>query len=322
MSQRRNDALIPEFWSAPKGLRSLQVAVRCPAARNRRDRTAPAAQTCVNAHSRRGSGSPATRRLSGSTRLNCRFDRAAAYRMRSTSGSAICAQPVVDLPAGRARVSGHRVRQVPVQSGLYRQRRHPREQPECVGRRAIPRGSARGCRHIPRPPPASPPPPPCPGLVPNLRPVTSPRCPVAEVRHRAGAPHVLVRMSSARLSLTMLRIFSWVGRSIQAGSRSFTTMRPSSIGVAAVAAARSSRGARIRVRPQTKAPARAGFFRMAETAEAVARGWHGSPCGSRCGVCQTSCPPVSCGVSDFRGAYFGFRVEPDGSGGLPVSGFS
>jgi hypothetical protein len=164
MSQRRNDALIPEFWSAPKGLRSLQVAVRCPAARNRRDRTAPAAQTCVNAHSRRGSGSPATRRLSGSTRLNCRFDRAAAYRMRSTSGSAICAQPVVDLPAGRARVSGHRVRQVPVQSGLYRQRRHPREQPECVGRRAIPRGSARGCRHIPRPPP----PPPRLPLVPDL----------------------------------------------------------------------------------------------------------------------------------------------------------
>jgi|GEM_PF-2419725 len=34
-----------------------------------------------------------------------------------------------------------------------------------------------------------------------------------------------------------------------------------------------------RVRPQTKAPARAGFFRMAETAEAVAHGWHGSPCG-------------------------------------------
>ncbi|SFL38758.1 hypothetical protein SAMN04488004_11681 [Loktanella salsilacus] len=24
------------------------------------------------------------------------------------------------------------------------------------------------------------------------------------------------------------------------------------------------------------------------------------------GVCQTCCPPISCGVSDFRGADFGF----------------
>jgi IS5 family transposase len=40
------------------------------------------------------------------------------------------------------------------------------------------------------------------------------------------------------------------------------------------------------------------------------------------GVCQTSCPPISCGVSDFRGADFVFGVEPDGSGGLPVAGFA
>jgi hypothetical protein len=40
------------------------------------------------------------------------------------------------------------------------------------------------------------------------------------------------------------------------------------------------------------------------------------------GVCQTSCPPISCGVSDFRVAGYGFWVEPDGSGGLPVAGFA
>ena len=40
------------------------------------------------------------------------------------------------------------------------------------------------------------------------------------------------------------------------------------------------------------------------------------------GVCQTSCPPISCGVSDFGGAVVAFRVQPDGSGGLPVAGFS
>jgi hypothetical protein len=40
------------------------------------------------------------------------------------------------------------------------------------------------------------------------------------------------------------------------------------------------------------------------------------------GVCQTSCPPISCGVSDFRGADFVFGVEPDGSGGSPVPGFA
>jgi hypothetical protein len=43
---------------------------------------------------------------------------------------------------------------------------------------------------------------------------------------------------------------------------------------------------------------------------------------ARGGVCQTSCPAISCGVSDFRGADFGFGVEPDGSGGLPVAGFA
>ena len=40
------------------------------------------------------------------------------------------------------------------------------------------------------------------------------------------------------------------------------------------------------------------------------------------GVCQRSCPPISCGVSDFRGADFVFGVESDGSGGLPVAGFA
>jgi len=42
----------------------------------------------------------------------------------------------------------------------------------------------------------------------------------------------------------------------------------------------------------------------------------------RFGVCQTCCPPISCGVSDFRGADFDFGVEPDGSDWLPVAGFS
>jgi transposase len=40
------------------------------------------------------------------------------------------------------------------------------------------------------------------------------------------------------------------------------------------------------------------------------------------GVCQDSCPPISCGVSDFRGAGFVFRVEPNGPCGLPVSCFA
>ena len=40
------------------------------------------------------------------------------------------------------------------------------------------------------------------------------------------------------------------------------------------------------------------------------------------GVCQRSCPPISCGVSDFRGAGFAFGVQPDGSGRLPVAGFA
>ncbi len=43
---------------------------------------------------------------------------------------------------------------------------------------------------------------------------------------------------------------------------------------------------------------------------------------SRPGVCQISCPPNSCGVSDFRGAVFAFWVQPDGSCGLPVAGLS
>ena len=40
------------------------------------------------------------------------------------------------------------------------------------------------------------------------------------------------------------------------------------------------------------------------------------------GVCQRCCPPISCGVSDLRDADFIFWVEPDRSGGLPVSGFA
>jgi hypothetical protein len=44
--------------------------------------------------------------------------------------------------------------------------------------------------------------------------------------------------------------------------------------------------------------------------------------GAKLGVCQRSCPPISCSVSDFRGADFGFGVEPDGSCGLPVAGFA
>jgi hypothetical protein len=40
------------------------------------------------------------------------------------------------------------------------------------------------------------------------------------------------------------------------------------------------------------------------------------------GVCQTCCPLISCGVSDFRGADFGFGVKPDGSDWLPVAGFA
>ncbi|OSP53389.1 hypothetical protein BV911_18260 [Pseudoruegeria sp. SK021] len=37
---------------------------------------------------------------------------------------------------------------------------------------------------------------------------------------------------------------------------------------------------------------------------------------------QSSCPPISCGVSDFRGADFVFWVQPDGSSGRPVPGSS
>ncbi len=44
--------------------------------------------------------------------------------------------------------------------------------------------------------------------------------------------------------------------------------------------------------------------------------------GNDTGVCQTSCPPISCGVSDFRPAGFTFRVQPDGPCGLPVAHLS
>ena len=40
------------------------------------------------------------------------------------------------------------------------------------------------------------------------------------------------------------------------------------------------------------------------------------------GVCQRSCPPISCSISDFRGADFGFWIEPDGASRLPVAGFA
>jgi len=40
------------------------------------------------------------------------------------------------------------------------------------------------------------------------------------------------------------------------------------------------------------------------------------------GVCQISCPPISCDVSDFGGADFGFRVEPDGASRLTVAGLT
>ena len=45
-------------------------------------------------------------------------------------------------------------------------------------------------------------------------------------------------------------------------------------------------------------------------------------CQAWIGICQTSCPLISCGVSDFRGAVFVFGVEPDWSSRLPVSGFA
>jgi transposase len=40
------------------------------------------------------------------------------------------------------------------------------------------------------------------------------------------------------------------------------------------------------------------------------------------GVCQTSCPPISCSVSDFRAADIGFWIKPDGSSRLPIAGFA
>ena len=57
-----------------------------------------------------------------------------------------------------------------------------------------------------------------------------------------------------------------------------------------------------------------GFY-----ADAVAGGLYSVDGG---GICQTSCPLISCGVSDFRGAVFVFGVEPDWSSRLPVSGFA
>ena len=39
------------------------------------------------------------------------------------------------------------------------------------------------------------------------------------------------------------------------------------------------------------------------------------------GVCRRSCPPISCGVSDLRGAGVAFGLEPDGSRGVPVAVF-
>ena len=40
------------------------------------------------------------------------------------------------------------------------------------------------------------------------------------------------------------------------------------------------------------------------------------------GVCQRSCPVISCGDSDFRVDGFVFWVEPDVSSGLPVADFA
>ena len=40
------------------------------------------------------------------------------------------------------------------------------------------------------------------------------------------------------------------------------------------------------------------------------------------GVCQRSCPPISCGISDFWDAGFAFGVEPNGPSRLPVAGFA
>ena len=40
------------------------------------------------------------------------------------------------------------------------------------------------------------------------------------------------------------------------------------------------------------------------------------------GVCQRSCPPISCSVSDFGDADFSFWIEPNGSSRLPVAGFA
>ena len=68
-----------------------------------------------------------------------------------------------------------------------------------------------------------------------------------------------------------------------------------------------SSGHKVRKAPLTSFP----------TVEVEGRDFNGTP-----GVCQISCPPNSCGVSDFRGAVFAFWVQPDGSCGLPVAGLS
>lgn len=39
-------------------------------------------------------------------------------------------------------------------------------------------------------------------------------------------------------------------------------------------------------------------------------------------VCQDSCPPGSCGVSEFEGAVVAFRVQPDVTDGRPVARLS
>ena len=54
--------------------------------------------------------------------------------------------------------------------------------------------------------------------------------------------------------------------------------------------------------------------------EFICKCWTSQP--ERFGVCQRSCPPISCGVSDFWDAGFAFGVKPDGPGRLPVAGFA
>ncbi len=62
---------------------------------------------------------------------------------------------------------------------------------------------------------------------------------------------------------------------------------------------------------------------LARTREALHNSWDkNDPKDAQVGVCQRSCPLVSCGVSDFGGADIDFWVEPDRSGGLPVAGLA